>query len=156
MRRPLVSFSKALEVLSKHTMKGYHKEAVVRADEFMHVMRIEQPDIRCQMNQAMPDRVASNRQKLVSIIKTIEFCGRQNVALRGHRDNATDLEKDTLENHSNFWALLKFRVDAGDTILQEHLATALRNATYTSSTIQNQLIDIICNQIKSNVNSLTK
>ena len=44
------------------------------------------------MNQAMADRVASNRQKLPSIIKTIMFCGRQNIALRGHRDNVTDLE----------------------------------------------------------------
>ena len=102
------------------------------------------------MNQAMADRVASNRQKLASIIKTTAFCRHQNVALCGHHDNATDLEKDTFENHGNFWALLKFRVDAGDTVLREHLATASRNATYmyTSSTIQNQLIDIICNQIQ--------
>ena len=145
MRRPLVSFSKALEVFSKHTMKDYHKAAVVQADEFMHVMRNEQPDMHCQMNQAVEDRVVSNRQKLASIIKTIVFCEHQNVALRDHHDSATDLEKDMFENHGNFWAFLKFRVDAGDTVLQEHLATASRNA---SSTIQNQLIDIICNQIQ--------
>ena len=41
---------------------------------------------------------------------------------------------------------MQFRVAAGDTILREHLATGLRNATYTSATIQNQLIDIICSQ----------
>lgn len=35
--------------------------------------------------------------------------------LRGHRDNATDMEKDVqqLENHGNFHALLKFRVQSG-------------------------------------------
>ena len=107
-------------------------------------MKNKQPDIHCQMNQAMAERVASNCQKLASIIKTIVFCGRQNVALRGYRDNATNLETDTLDNHGNFWALLKFRVDSGDTVLQEHLATAARNAT----NIQNQLIDFICNQIR--------
>ena len=148
VQRPLVSFSKALEVLSKHTTKDHHRAAVVRADEFMQVMRNERPNIRSQMNQAVADRVASNRRKLASIIKTIVFCGSQNVALRGHRDNATDLETDTFENHGNFWALLKFRVDSGDTVLQEHLTTSSRNATYTSSNIQNQLIDIICNQIQ--------
>ena len=47
-----------------------------------------------------------------------------------------------LDNHGNVWALLKFRIDSCDIVLQEHLTTAARNATYTSSTIQNQLIDI--------------
>ena len=64
------------------------------------------------------------------------------------RDNATELEADTSLNHGNFWALLKFRIDAGDTILQEHLTTSSKNSTYTSSIIQNQPIDIISNQIQ--------
>ena len=63
------------------------------------------------------------------------------------------LEKDTLtsENHGNFWALLTFRVDAGDTVIGEHLATAARNATYTSSVIQNQLVDILADQIRHKI-----
>ena len=126
-------------------MKDYHKAAVVRADEFVQVMSNEKTDICSQMNHAMADRVASNRQKLASIII---FCGRQNMGLRGHRDNATDLEKKTFVNHGNFLALLQFRIDAGDNILKEHLATSSRSATYTSSTIQNQVIDIICHQIQ--------
>ena len=117
LRHPLVSFSKALELLSKHTTKDHHKAAVVQANEFVQVMRNEQPDIHCQMNRAMVDRVASNRQKLAAIIRTIVFCGCQNVTLRGHRDNATDLEKDMFKNHGNFWALLKSTFDAGDTVL---------------------------------------
>ena len=54
------------------------------------------------------------------------FCGRQNIALRGHRDNITDIERDLSDtkNHANFWALLNFRVDLGDTVLGEHLAKA--------------------------------
>ena len=101
----------------------------------------------------MADTVASNRQKLASILKVILLCGRQNIALRGHRDNITDLENDTLstENHGNFWAILQFRVDSGDTVIGEHLATAARNATYTSSVIQNQLVDVLCHQIRQKI-----
>ena len=101
----------------------------------------------------MADRVASNRQKLASIFKTIAFCGRQNIALRGHRDNATDIERDPsdTENHGNFQALLNFRVDAGDTVLGEHLATASRNATYTSSVIQNQVTDVLADQVRQKI-----
>ncbi|KAL5502423.1 hypothetical protein EMCRGX_G009193 [Ephydatia muelleri] len=99
----------------------------------------------------MKDRIASNRQKLSSIIKTIVLCGRQNIALRGHCDNATDIENEPLdtENHGNFRALLNFSVDAGDTVLGEHLKAAAKNATCTSPVIQNQIIDVLEDQIRS-------
>ena len=81
------------------------------------------------------------------------LCGRQNIALRGHHDNITDLENDTLstENHGNFWALLNFIIDSGDTVIGEHLATASCNAMYTSSVIQNQLVDVLSDQIRQKI-----
>ena len=45
-----------------------------------------------------------------------------------------------INSHGNFVALLNFRIEAGDTVLQEHLSTTAQNATYTSNTIQNQII----------------
>jgi hypothetical protein len=39
-------------------------------------------------------------------------------------------------------------VDAGDTILENHLKTAAKNATYISKTIQKELISI-CGEIIS-------
>ena len=76
---------------------------------------------QCHLNQAMASIISLNRQKLHSIFKTIVFCGRQNIALRGHRDDATDIERDVddLENHGNLRTF-----DAGDNVLAEHLATA--------------------------------
>ena len=40
VQSPLIQFSKALEVLRKHTAKEYHQISVVRAEEFL-----EQPSI---------------------------------------------------------------------------------------------------------------
>ena len=54
-----------------------------------------------------------------------------------------DVEHTPNAQHSNFWALLQFRVAAGDTVLRDHLAQSSRNATYTSSHIQNQILDIM-------------
>jgi len=81
------------------------------------------------------------------------LCGRQNIPLSGQCDNATDIEKVTChsENHGNFIALLKFRVDAGDFILHEHLTTAPKNATYTSFVIQNEVIEILGDQIQQKI-----
>ena len=75
------------------------------------------------------------------------FCGRQNIALRGHRDSSFAESS----NHGNFKALLSFRVDSGDDVLKEHLFSAPRNATYTSNTIQNQLISTIGKWIQNSI-----
>ena len=40
-----------------------------------------------------------------------------------------------------FQSLLNFRVASGDKVLEEHLTTSSRNAKYTSSPIQNEIID---------------
>ena len=97
--QPLTAFHKALELFHKHAEKGYHEDAVIKYDEFLQVMTNQKPN---QLSQAMTDRIASNRQKLSSIIQTIVLCGRQNIALCGHCDNATDIEKDPL-NTEHFY-----------------------------------------------------
>ena len=152
VNRPMTKFKKALELIRNHADMGHHKEAVVRAEGFLNTMMHKQPDIRYTLNEAMDERVRTNRQKLTSIFETVVFCGRNNIALRGHKDSSTDVEKNrcSSENpsHGNFRALLHFRVQAGDTILADHLATAARNATYTSSGIQNEIIDILGDQIR--------
>ena len=60
---------------------------------------------------------ASNRHGLASIVDTVKLCGRQNIALRGHRDSGV-LENpsqfETATNEGNFRALLRFRIAAGD------------------------------------------
>ena len=81
------------------------------------------------------------------MLKTIIFCGRNNIALRGRRDDSP-----TNENlQGNFQALLAFRVESGDRNLQEHLQTAPRNATYISKTIQNEMITTVGKYIINNL-----
>ena len=88
-------------------------------------------------DSVMQRNVEANRKKLLPIIETILLCGRQNIPLRGHRDDATNMDDG---NPGNFQALLDFRIQAGDAVLQEHFNNAPRNATYRSKTIQNELI----------------
>ncbi|XP_072172497.1 52 kDa repressor of the inhibitor of the protein kinase-like [Diadema setosum] len=99
---------------------------------------MKKPKTRIDHSLAERERllVEKNRQFLISIIKSIELCGRQGWALRGHRD---DSESVAL-NQGNFKALLNFRVDAGDGELRSHLENAPKNALYTSKTCQNDLL----------------
>eukprot|EP00731_Ephydatia_muelleri_P012055 Em0006g949a len=87
-------------------------------------------------------RIRENRLKIRSIAETVIFCGRQGIAMRGHRDDKPAIQENLCANHGNFLALLKFRIQAGDTMLQDHLLNSAGNALYTSKTIQNELITI--------------
>ena len=91
----MTSFANVLKTFRKHAVTARHKFAILRADDFK-VMESQQPAIQHMMNQAMAYRVASIHQKLALILKVIVLCGRQNIALRGHRYNITNLKSDTL------------------------------------------------------------
>lgn len=84
-----------------------------------------------------------NRERLRPIVDSIIFLARQNIPLRGHRDDGSLLDdtSNALVNEGNFRELLRFRIQAGDTILQKHLQNSNASATYISKTVQNELID---------------
>ena len=102
-------------------------------------MRRESVPIDQQINNLLREQIKRNREILKSLFKTIIFCGRNNIALRGPRDD--DPQNASLSG--NFQALLEFRIDSGDQTLQHHLKTAPRNATYISKTIQNEMITTV-------------
>ena len=135
---PLTFWTTGSLKLKDHDAKSeMHKNATVMAEEFLKVMKSKQKSIDQQLDLAVASQIEKNKQKLYPVIKTILFCGQQNIALRGHRESCSS------QNPGNFRALLRFRVDSGDEVLKEHLETAPKNAMYTSNTIQNELITII-------------
>ena len=128
MNSPLNKFKDAIETLRQHNKKTYHVHSVSDMLAFMQVMNNEQPPINHQLVFAVAQQVQKNREVLKSIIKTVIVCGKQNIALRGHRDDLKHLQQPG--NHGNFHALLKFRTEAGDKTLQTHLDKAPLNSRY--------------------------
>ena len=76
------------------------------------------------------------------------MCGRQCIALWGHRDDRTASQ---FGNKGNFLALLDYSMKSGNTVLAEHLKTADGNARYTSKTVQNEIIDCIGEHIREGI-----
>ena len=95
----------------------------------------------------MQVQVREKREEIISIIKTVIYCGQNNILLRGRKD---DSPKDK-RRQRNFQALLAFRIDSGDEKLKEHLENAPRNATYHSKTIQNEIIETVGGYILSKI-----
>ena len=77
----------------------------------------------------------------------MEYCGRQGIALRGHRDDGFLSKHDHEdENQGNF------RLMAGlDKNLENFTITCKRNATYFSKTSQNQLFLCIKEYIQQEI-----
>ena len=158
VNRPLTNFKKASDKLREHfegigsaSARKYHLIAVERAETFKQVMENKITPVDQQLSKARSLTISRNKQKLKSIAETIIFCGRQGIALRGHRDDWKHLEESPHSNPGNFVALLRFRVDSGDQVLADHLASAGANALYTSKTTQNELIGICGGIIQSRI-----
>jgi len=129
-----------------------HNLAVIAMENFLRNMRREAVPIDQQINNLLRQRINRNREILQSLFKTIIFCGKNNIALRGRRDD--DPQNASLSG--NFQALLEFRIDSGDQTLQHHLETAPRNATYISKTIQNEMITTVGAIILNNLSQEIK
>ena len=101
-----------------------------------------------QADEIRSSRIQHNWEILSPITKTVILTGRQNISLRGHRD---DSQHYLSSNPGNFQALLNFRVDSGNTKLEKHFESGNKNATYRSKTTQNKLIKIRGDQIREQI-----
>lgn len=117
-------------------------------------------DVADKLLDAHSIQAKENEKKLKSVL---ECCGKQNIALRGHRNEKmlvsdSECNVDSFDfgslinkeegNPGNFLALLEFRAKACDlSVLRDfHLhkragGTGGKKVTYCSATCQNQLID---------------
>ncbi|XP_014352110.1 52 kDa repressor of the inhibitor of the protein kinase-like isoform X2 [Latimeria chalumnae] len=146
-RTPLTYWTSACYKMKEHDLSPTHKAAVITGKAFREAMEQGQHHISAQQDITNGRHMMGNREKLTSILKSIIFCGKQILPLCG---NEVDPTNTANINPGNFQALLDFRVDSGDTVLQEHFRYAPRNATYRSKTIQTELIECIAEFIQSN------
>ena len=151
--RPLTAFTTASNRLREHDKKAYHKNALIDAEAFLSVYNQKQATVEQQIMSAHQQQIQKNRNILASLVETIAFCGRQNIALRGHRneDRSHVYSEEESGNPGNFLALVKFRMQCGDEVLKKHISTSRGNAMYVSPPIQNQLISCIGDWILESV-----
>lgn len=116
-----------------------------KANGFLRIFNNKQNSVAVQLDTKLKLEIEENRLFIQPIIETILLCGRQGLALRVHKDYGPINFETTFpsENDGNFRALLRYRVNGGDKKFLQRLQNCPRNATYMSSGIQNQIIDII-------------
>lgn len=151
--KPLTQYSKLTGKdgsLSQHESHNYHKIAVTSAIEFLATIKNPEKDIRNRLDDQRKNNILENRKRLVPIVESIIFLGRQNISLRGHRDdgmidvfpeqrNTGERKTHEEKNEGNFRELLKYR-SVYDQCLKNHLQNVNCRATYISKTTQNDII----------------
>ena len=142
-RTPFHSWNKATTKFSDHSTKSQvHKTATLRASNFRACLENKAVPVNVLLNDQICKQVRLNREKLIPIVEGIILCGRQNLALRGHRDSAENYA-DEKNNPGNLQAILAFLNKFGQNdIFSKHYQFAPKNATYRSKTTQNELIGI--------------
>lgn len=138
--------------LQNHKRSLYHKNCIDIAKNFLKTYKSPDKEVVNQESSERLRQVTENRERLKPIIKTIAILvGRQNIPQRGHRDDGPINPETSTANQGNFKALLQFRVDAGDTALEEHLKNASSRATFISKTTQNSLIECCGDEIREKI-----
>lgn len=144
---PLKKYAKLLGkdgALDVHNNTIYHKNAALQAIDFLTTYSEPSKEIINILHSKRNEEIQENRARLRPIIDSIVFLGRQNIPLRGHRDDGREMfggQNESVINCGNFKEILKFRVDSGDHLLENHLRTSHSNATYISNVIQNEIIE---------------
>ena len=134
----------------------FNIDCCVDCETFKRMAETPGLDIQDQLHQQRIEQKRLNRQRLVPIIETILFLGRQELSFRGHRGESRQLDiEEPKENDGNFRAALRLRLRAGDIVLKHHLDSSASNSKYLSPMIQNEIINIsgtlICQRIVSEV-----
>ena len=139
--------------MEAHGKLDYHMTSMTKMSEY--VARFQNPSkaIHMQFDRKTQKRMEDNLKVIDSLLRIVMLCGKQGLALRGHRDDCIvwkDEEEIVSENEGNFIELVRFRAETDD-VLRRHLEHAPINALYTSQTIQNELISIIGNRICNDI-----
>ena len=153
---PYRNWKDAMEDLRQHSACDYHSCSMAKLNAFTCSYTNPANRVDLLIADVSSSQVQRNRQILTSIVKCLEFCGRQGIALRPHRDDASvpvrsQRDESSCLNKGNFQALLQLRIDAGDEVLRNHVTTCARNAAYTSSVSQNDLLLCIKDYVQSQI-----
>jgi len=104
--KPLIKLKDALESLKNHANLIFHKSAMLNTDNVIKIHKKEQDNIYVQLNTKKKHDILKNRSSLKPIIQIIRLYGRQQIALRGHKDSGRTEINEPTENDGNVGCLL--------------------------------------------------
>ena len=120
-----------------------------KSEEFIQVMQGLKKNVVEHLSRAYADTIERNRSIILSIMDVIIALGQRGIPLKGSW-KATDKDSESEFEDSKFNFFVEWK-STYDKLLKEHVTTCSENATFLSPTIQNQLINCVGDEIRSNI-----
>ena len=127
-------------ILEKHNACHTHKQAMISWSEYMKNTE-KGTTIADRLNSARNLQIQANRHYMRTLAEVILLCARQDLALRGHRESQSSL------NRGNFLEILHL-IAKHDKVVEERLQCGPR---YTSPEVQNTLLNILANMVRRTI-----
>ena len=136
---------------SNKSVQSLHSQTWPILDAVLSNMKGLVEEINLMIDRNCKKEVEENRKRLAPIIDTVILLGRLGLEFRGHRDDSPfypNVGEYSSGGVGNFVEVLNYRVRGGDSVLESHLRTCSKNASYISKTSQDQFINCCGNYIK--------
>ena len=130
--------------------KDSHGLAEAKYIGFKFTTKAPEKKVHNQMSQGEVEKIKKKREWLIVINQCVLCLVKQGLQLRSHRDDSQH-NKQPYINSGNFQELLKLISETGNSDLKSVIENVPKNATYRSKTIQNQIINVAGDKIKSEI-----
>ena len=130
-------------ILVCHSNSFSHKESMVAWEQY-RITSEQGTSILNRINSSWETTLANNQHYIKTIAEILLFCSRQEIGIRGHREDKSSV------NRGNFLELLDL-VAKHDTVIQQKITNTPQNATYTSPQIQNDLLHTMASIVQSRI-----
>lgn len=130
--------------MEKHDSSNIHKNSFEKYKSWISTKKTG--SVVTKLNTQIKENILKNREVMMSLIRCVLFCGRQDIGLRGHR------EANILVNfnNGNFIELVKLHGFENENF-KTNLNSLPKNAKYTSKTIQNEILNVSCKVILESI-----
>ena len=129
-------------ILATHNQCLSHKQAMVAWEQ--RKAASQRGSVADQLGSIRSEQIKQNRHYIKTVAEVLLLCSKQDIAMRGHQGSSES------SNRGNFKEIL-FLVAKHDPIVEQRLLHGPRNAIYTSATIQNEILKIMGNLVRSSI-----
>ena len=143
------SFSswKSVYRLAKHGNSQLHKKGYMMWMA-KKVSLAKKKSVASQVFLHHSENVSKNRNYVKVLIQSVAFMGQQNIPLRGHREDCSNMDSAAVENRGNFLELLALRSLDND-VLRSRFSS--NSPKWLHHKYQNEIIDLLGNTARAKI-----
>ena len=126
VKTPFRNYNKATEILNSHENKEYHKLCLQKANVARSQMKNLMDRVDISIDDGATENVQENEQILLFIVDAAILCTKQQLTVRGHRDDEIDISQNPVQNEGNFIAVIRLLAEKNEHLLR-HLIEGSKN-----------------------------